>query len=97
MNNIDSLEYLIPLRGRLTNLTKELKDNQLYWLHADEGGMIGTPRYLIAKKRIKKQYFGHFCKATPSIIRKFIENSIIAWAVTNTGDFSKTFTIEIKK
>lgn len=79
--------------------TKDIIDNKKYNFYADEGGMIGIPRFLLINKEIKNkikipQFFIYQCDSNGFFIRTYIKRLIELW---NYGgqNYLKSFGIEV--
>jgi hypothetical protein len=88
MNNYLEVDDIV--REQLKPLSSEM-----FYFYADEGGMLGTPHFLVSTTPVRRQYFEYLGKFTKRAIHIYIVGRLLTWQISAKEDYSESFKLVI--
>jgi hypothetical protein len=83
--------------GTLDQKIRSLMKNVdgIYYLSADEGGMMGNPKFHVSTSRKLLPYFERIGKMSTNSIKNYILGRLTSWQIGNNKDYSEVFTLTV--
>lgn len=86
---------IIILDSDLKSKLSDLKRDKEYYLFCDEGGMMGTPHFIVSNSaKLNKFNFERLFKASRLVIKDYIMGRLATWQIGNNEDYSNLVRIQ---
>ncbi len=90
-------KQLIERKRKYNDKVKDIVNDHVYHLYADEGGMMGSPSFFLTRKDAKNVPTWHWyqCRGRGDFIRIYIERLIHLWKLDHGADYLDSFSIKV--
>lgn len=88
-------EWIYTYDKKLREQLSLIDHSKKCYLSADEGGMMGNPKFSISTEEVEKPYFEFIGYLNRHHIHSYILGRMLTWKIEN-GDYSETVQIIIE-